>query len=292
MIYTAPNSRPYRSSFWTDVAASGVPRARFSLPGDCPIQQAAYAFDQSFQMAYDTFGPTAPIPRNTTAANFSADCTDSNALLTGYSQTNDETGGLISFDASFQRVPASWSDYSRGLPFLFPGFLNTASGQPRRNPFTDVVTARVQYDYFVLDPDNIISACSDGHPAASATVLDSAGGAVQCVYKLGDIPRTSKSIFCSIVSGTPDTSQRTNSLVQAGGVVAADGTYLETLPYPASYKLWIAAAVSNGWSTAVWDGATNGAGSPAFGQLVAEDSQIEPFAGNIVARVTIYVLAK
>ena len=292
MPFTPPNPRPYRSSTWSDITAAGQPRAVFNLPPPCPIKLAAYGFAQIFQMDADSFGRTAPKPLNTIASSFSADCTDGNALLTGYSQPSDLMGGLLEFEAQFQRVPASWSDFSQSMPILFPGFLNTATGQPRRDPFTDVVCVRSQYDYYVLDPDNIISACSDGVPAVSASVLDSSNAGVKCVYKLGDIPRISKSIFCAIVSGTPDLTQRTNSLVQSGGISTGSITYLETLPYPVNYKSWIAAATASGWSTAVWDNTTNGAGSPAIGQIVVEDSRIEMLAGNIAARITLYALAK
>lgn len=292
MSYVAPNPLPYSSSAWSDIAAAGQQRVRFPLPQECATQLAGYAFDQSFQMAASSFG-AGPKPKNTTAANFSSDLSDPNAILTSYSQPNHIGGKLVGFDAAFNIVPATWSDF-KVMPFTFPGFLNTATGQPRRDPVTENVPCRIQYDYFVLDPAGVISTCTDGHPAPATSILDSGGTtAPTCVYKLGDIPIIPKSFFyCYLPGGGTDTTQRTNSLVQSGGITSGSTTYLATVPSPTNYKSWVSAALSSKWSSAVWDGTTDGAGSPPFGQIVAEDSRIEPYAGNIVARLTIYVLAK
>jgi hypothetical protein len=67
-------------------------------------------------------------------------------------------------------------------------------------------------------------------------------------------------------------------------------TWMETVPNYAQYLVWIGNATSNGWASTVWNGTARTGGTD--GQIVADDSWLEPYAGNIWARITPYVLVK
>jgi len=293
MSYSAPNPLPYKSHAWSNIAAAGCQRVRHPLPQDAAIQHAAYAFDQAFSMAAVSFAGS-PAPKNTTAANFCSDLTDSNAILTSLSQPSDGSAGLVSFDASFNIVPASWNDFTRSISFTFPGVPGAIGGN-YREPFTDTVQLKIVRDYFVIDSANIISAAASGGGVVNAAaVLDSSGGAVKCVYSLAEIPFIAKTQIVSAPAGTPDTALRSQSIVQAGGIVIGGGSWYETLPTLEAYRNLIANAVSQQWNSVLWGGSntvpTTGSGRQA--QFVAEDSVIEQFAGNIVCRATGYILCK
>ena len=280
-----PNATPYKASAWSDIAAAGCQRVTHPLPQECPIQHDAYAIQQAFNMAASAFG-TSPAPKNTPAADFSADLTDENAILTNISQPSDNGGSLISFDATFNRVPDSWNDFSRSFTYTFAGFAGLFGGD-YREPFAETVPCRVLREYFVLDPDNIISGATAGGGVVNSTsILDSAGNAVKCVATLGDIPFIPKTKIVSSLSAT----LRTNIIVQDGGVVINGVSWYETLPNRESYEELISNGEANQWDSTVWAGTNTVASSEA--QIVADDSTLEVFAGNIVCRQTIYILAK
>ena len=272
----------YRSRETTNLQPQGQPRRKFMLPPQSGIQFKAYSFDQDYTQRIDQFPP---FPKNTVSTSMGLN--DANAILTACSQPKDKGAAIGEFTATFSLVPASWSDF-RMLPFTFPGFPGLL-GEFGRDIFSDNVLARVQYDYFVLDPDNIISTCSAGYPSP-ASILDSAGNSVTCVYQLGDIPINARTFFVVALSGIPDFTNRTNSITPIGGINVNGVTYYQSLPSLANYKTWIANSKSNAWNSTVWNGTTD-AGSTT-GQLIAEDSSIQDYSGNIVARATIYILAK
>ena len=272
----------YQTSTRLDCKPQGQPRLKFPLPPRNPYQLASYALDQDYAQRIDQFPPC---PKNTPASSLGL--SDANAILTAFSQPQDAGAALGRFVGTFSRVPQSWSDI-RMIPFTFPGFPGIAGGGGR-NIFTDTVPARIQNDYFVLDPANIISSCTAGHPA-TATIVDSGNGSVTCVYQLGDIPVNRRTFFVVANGGTPDFTNRTQSITPVGGITVGSTVWFQSLPSLANYKTWIANAVANTWSSTVWNGTTD-AGS-TIGQIIAEDSQITEYAGNIVCRSTIYVLAK
>lgn len=272
----------YQSSTFLDCKPSGQPRKKFTLPQHSPFQYSCYSIDQDYAQRIDQFPPA---PKNTisTALGLS----DANAILTVLSQPKSE-GTLGRFVATFSRVPQSWVDFKM-IPFTFPGFPGII-GEGGRDIFADVVPARIQYDYFVLDPANVISSCAAGTPQPAASILDSGGGNVTCVYQLGDIPTIQRTFFVVANGGTPDYSNRTNSITPIGGIVVNTVTWWQSLPSKANYQTWISNAKTNGWQSTVWNGTTDTGGT--IGQIVAEDSQIQPYLGNIMQRATIYVLAK
>lgn len=302
MSYTAPNSRPYKSSAWTDAALSGQAKPKYPLPQDCPIQLAAYAFDQDYQLSFTAFGSSSPFVKNAIAS--SCGLSDANAILTAISQPNDGGGELATFTATFHRVPASWDDFTQTMPFTYPSFPGTitaavsAGAYSPRTGFTEKVPVRIRRDYFVLDPNGVLNGgvpISIGTAPASGTVNDSGGSPVQIVGSLADIPRITKSKFLSCdATGTPIANLVTNYISPVGGVGNDVGFYPQTLPAWERYTAWATRAQSiganKGWLSAAWNGTSDTAGT--YGQLIAEDSNPEPYAGNIVCRTSIYVLAK
>ena len=302
MSYTAPNPLPYKSTASTDASPVGPTLKSFPLPPDSTVQLASYAIQQQYQMVATSFPPA---PKNTLCTDASLGAlidTDSAAnnkkpILTSYAQLSHIGGQLTEFEAMFNVVPATWNDY-RVLPFTFPGFPGIIGQTGSRDIFTDKASCRLQYDYYVLDPGNVISSVANGTPGTATSLLDSSGNAVKVVYKLGDIPTIAKSIFVVALSGTPDYSNRTNSLIVSGGAIIGGIGYYQTQPTKTVYQSWMSQALTTGWQGIAWPGTNNAINDGSTGaghdytQLVAEDSTIEIFAGNIVARVTMYVLAK
>src|ERR1017187_5675002 len=98
----------YESIKRTLAVASGPPRRSFPLPTSCPIQFAAYAFDQEFEMLLANFPPAqknTPSSAVVGAVPVFAGLQDSNAILTKLSQPSPTGGGKGKFAGSFARVP-------------------------------------------------------------------------------------------------------------------------------------------------------------------------------------------
>ena len=90
--------------------------------------------------------------------------------------------------------------------------------------------------------------------------------------------------------GTPDFTNRTMSIIPAGGKNVGGLLWYQTLPQLATYQTFISNAATNRWASTAWNGTTDAAGT--IGQLISRESQIVPYAGNIVCRQTMYILAK
>lgn len=290
--FTPPNAVPYRSAAQTDARPANSPARKYPLPPECPNQFAGYAFSQEFEQKLSSFPPA---PRNTISTNSAfGNLGDANAILTSLSQPVPTGAGMGRYTAEFNIVPASWDDFKM-LNFTFNGFagywlLPTGSTVlPGRNAFTENILARQHYDYFLVDPSAIASG-----------ITDSAGGSVTVVNSLSAIPIIPRSVF-SVALNAFNTSILSAhihaDLLSDHGGTPIDGTiFLETLPNKQYYQKWIDNAVANGWSSSVWDG-VSGLGYTAgtastVGQFVAQESQLQPYAGNIIARVTTYLLAK
>lgn len=287
----------YATSTMLDAKPSGMPRVKFPLPPESGLVQfAALAFDQDFEQQIDQFPPA---PKNTPAVStpFSlgnaTNLGNANAILTSYSQPQIMGGGIGKYAGTFNLVPASWDDFSKVQPYTFPGFPGIIGQTGSRDIFTNEVTVRIRSDYFVLDPNGVLNAGTPIGPTAApanGTVNDSAGNPVQIVGSLGAIPIFAKSIFVVALAGTPDFTNYTMSIVPAGGKVVGSQTYYQTLPQLATYQTFISNAKANAWASTAWNGTTDTAGT--IGQLISRESQIIPYAGNIFARQTMYVLAK
>lgn len=279
---------PYQTKNPTDCKPQGQPRPKFLLNKKCPIQFQAYSFDQEFAQRIDLYPPA---PKNTPASNTAFGLGDANALLCALSQPKDKGAALGEFTGTFSRVPASWQDFME-LPITFasfPGFAGAGPNNVGRDAFTDVVRARIVHDYFVLDPANVISACSPGTPA-TAGVVDSGGGAVTCVYQEADIPIIRRHWIYLVISGAVQLTLRVPYITPIGGTLVNGIAYFQTLPSRANYQAWIANALANGWNSTVWDGSTDAAST--IGQIIPQDSKTADYSGNILERTTMYIQAK
>jgi hypothetical protein len=284
----------YQSTNRAIARPSGVPRYKFPLPKESLIQLAAYAFDQDFEVALSAF----PIASKNTPSSAIGSAGngnllnpgDANAILTGYSQPSPTGAGMGRFSAEFARVPASWDDV-KSLPFAYPGFVFALNQQGRPN-FTEKVNTRLHYDYFVVD--------AAGAGSAAAGALDSGGNAIAIVTTPEAIPTNYKQYFLTVLPfgqavPPPPNSQfayQTTIIAAVGGQQANSGFfYYQTLPNLQQYLQWVANAAANGFASTAWNGVSNSA-TTTDGQFIADDSWLEPYLGNIWARITPYVLAK
>jgi len=285
----------YESSLRTLSVAAGQPRRRYPLPPDCPIQFAAYAFDQDFEILASSFPPA---PKNTpsnaapgSVATFGG-LADGNAILTRLSQPASTAGGKVKFAASFAIVPASWDDI-RTQTVTFPGIRNVNYTGGVRDPKPWSVNVRVRCDYFVLDPASVLS---------GAGVVDSGGSAVKTAATKAAIPTILHTPFGFLVSGSMLTSGEVTGLVASGGITG----WLETVPNTGTYQSWVstavafnAALVSGGtqaWDAThppLWNGTATGSPSiSTVGQWCFQDSKLFEHEGCIIRRESYYVLAQ
>jgi hypothetical protein len=272
---------------------------RYPLPQSAPGQFAAYAFEQELSIAAAGFPPA---PRNTPSTNAafgiatftppSATQTSANAILTAVSQPADKGAALLEYTGSFAIVPASWDDFLTQV-VNFPGWLNVATGAAGfRDALPKTVTVRLHRDYFLIDPNNV-----------AAAVLDSGGAALTRVAAKGQIPILPKTPWLELWSANgmaPWTAilyAEAKALVPAAGLII-DSTYYPTLPSIEQYRLWCAVATAFVAGGTVWDATHpplwNGvdATDVLSGQYRLDDSRLEDYAGNIVARVTPYAMPK
>jgi hypothetical protein len=299
MSVTNTASIVYQAAYRALAATAGQSLRMFPLPADCPIQFAAYGFEQAFEMSALTFPPAAKnTPSNATSGGnpvFSG-LADANAILTTLSNPSFAGGYNVKFSARFNIVPASWDDFKM-MTYTYPGIPGPIGGASRNVGIPNGnFLVRIHYDYFVVDPANIISAVVAGTPGNATSVTDSGGTLVKCVYQKADIPSVRKSQFFPLISGAYNYNLPTLSIIPAGGATVGSLTYYETLPTLAQYEAWIAKATSAGWAATAWNGqsgtGSGDAGDATVGQMVAEDSSLATYAGNIVARATIYILAR
>lgn len=281
----------YRSTPFAS-APTGVPRLRYQLHPASPQQRLAYAFDQELSVVAAGF-PVAPLNTPANAAAFGiatftppntagAQSSD-NAISTSVTQPASRGASLLEFTGSFAIVPASWDDFqSQGV--TFPGIRDVAYQGGTREPKLINCTTRVRRDYFVIDPDGILTGLG---------ILDSGGNAISIVTGKSKIPTLPRHKWQFLFSGSTLSTSEVTGLVKAGGT----GTWLETVPNTANYQAWIVNAAdyvtgASEWTDAAplpWDGDTN---DGTFGQYRFSDSRLEDYEGNIICRVSEYVLAQ
>ena len=297
--YTAPTATPYRSAAQTDARPTGKWSLRFPLPPESPAQSRAYTFDQQYEMLAANFPPADRNAQSSGAAfgsitftppNITSAVASSNAVLVAYTPPSSSMAGMVKFGAQFAVVPESWDDF-KTIAYTFPGFPGFVGTADVRNVFTDTVQLRIRHDYYLVDTTSTYgtAATSSGGVVTTSSIDDSGGTDVKRVYSTADIPIVAKSIFVVASGGTPDYTLRTSNIVPAGNKVVGSTTWLETLPTLSQYKALISNASSSGWASLVWTGTST---TTSMGQLVAVESTIQPYAGNIIERITQYVLAK
>lgn len=276
---------------------NGVPRRKYPLGAQSPIQFAAYAFDQDYTQQIAKFPPAIKnTPSNDASLGYGYDALSGNAILTSLTQPQHVGGGTGKFTGTFHIVPASWDDFIT-QSVSFPGIRDAAFTGGVRDPFSANVKTRLRYDYFVADPDGILSNLAGGANA----VKDSAGQPIKLVTGKGAIQDIYRDIFKFVVSGAIQESSSVNSLVKAGGVPG----YFETLPNTGTYQKWCEnviafnalltaapPAIPQAWDAThppAWDNETN---ALTVGQYQFSDSRIGDYAGNIFVRITEFVLAQ
>jgi hypothetical protein len=197
-------------------------------------------------------------------------------LLVEESEREDYGAGVCKWTRKYAKVPSShdeWETYA----YQFCGIVNVSGVNipvvQGRDPFSWVVTSRVQHDYFLVNP----ALSSDSPP----------------IYKSpGNIPNVDPFLYVN---------QGTYSGTTYGGVYfPTDSTFDYTFPTTSQYQDMIEDAITNGWSATVSNQvidtnytikATGVGGSTLGGQIVAEPSQLSRWNGNIWVRRTRYVLA-
>lgn len=283
----------YRSKPQTDVRPQGVGRRKFLLTKDAPDYLKAYAFDVEFACLLDGNFPPAAKNTPSSAAVFNSvagfSLQDTNAILTDFSEPQDLGGGLGKFTGTFNIVPASWDEFTIQA-VTFPGIRDNAYTGGARDPVTVNALTRQRRDYFVVDPDGVLTGLN---------VKDSGGNAITVVGSKGAIPSLPRTPWKFLVAGVITPGGEVTGLVKAGGIIG----WLETVPNTGTYLAWVAvaqtfnAALAGGgtqqWDAThppVWDGAASP--STAIGQYRFADSRLEDYAGNIVCRVSEYVMAQ
>ena len=267
------------------------PRKKFVLPEYSPQYENAYQIDQEFSIRQTLF-TFPPAPLNTKSNNAAFGLADVNAILTSVSQAKPEGSGFVSYTATFARVPSSWDDF-KSMPFTFPGFPGTIGQNNTRNEFSQKVDVRLRYDYFLVDPT-----------AIATGILDSSGNAVTVVSAMGAIPTINKKYFLVATANGISVGAngiRTNSIVQLNGKTIGSVNWFQTLPQLATYLQWILNAAPYlsptppAWTQTtppVWNGTSDNGAAATEGQIVMDDSILQPYAGNIIARVTPYILIR
>lgn len=292
MSTTATPSVLYESRLAASAIAAGQPRRRFPLPQNAPPQFAAYAFDQDFEILLANFPPAQKnTPSNAAVAGVPvfAGLLDGNAILTKLSQPTNTAGAKGKFTASFAIIPASWDDFkTQGI--TFPGWINTGASGLARSARTRNVTVREHYDYFIVDPAGALTGLS---------IKDSSGVTATVVSSMGKIPMLYRSVWLNTLpSFGPQVNSEVNDLVPAGGVTVGTSTYIVTYPSRDQYAVWIsnaATALAGGadWNQSnptVWDKAISGSNIASAGQYQCADSSLRVYEGNIIERMTPYVI--
>jgi len=295
--FTAPNALPYRSAVQTNARPAGPSTRRYPLPESCPIQFAAYAFDQEFEMVLSSFPPAAKNTPSNASSGATFGLSDANVILTKLSQPSVTLAGMGKFSGSFARVPAGWDNFETQT-VNFPGWLNTFASGAYRDAKPMEVTVRVHYDYFVIDPDGVL---------AGLTVLDSAGISLatgsRIVASKANIPilRRTPWLATATIGGPAIANAEAKSLVVSTGVnvnSAGIAQYPPTVPSTEQYKSWCGIATtfmagSTAWDSThppVWNGSSTT--DVTSGQYILANSKLQDYEGNIVARISTYALAE
>lgn len=246
----------------------------FTIPVACslpalssPISAttAEYVLMQDWTQSRKTFAPT---PLNTGHPSSGMTPDYSAFKLVSEGPRNDTGGGIVKWTRTYAKQPASHDEFeSYAYPYI--GFVGTfsssggtiATGRPRAS---QLVTSRVRNDYFLVGS-------GQAYATAGAIPIIRAQG-----YYAGATPGPAEAIVTDyITDGFTST--------ETGDVIPA------TVPSRTLYNHWI-----NDANNFVWAGGSSiYASTPGFpGQIVAEDSRLSRWMGNIYCRQIRYVLAQ
>lgn len=227
----------------------------------------------------------------------------SSFVLVAEGEKQDLGGGIVKWERTYASLPAShdeWESYGHNFIGSSPLGPLASATQVGRNRFTRTVTSRVQHDYFVV---------------ASGTETD------YLKNSPGNIPviRAFDCVSQCLITGTQVGSWYQKSDYVADSVVSSNvGILVPTVPTESQYALMIQDAAKNGWGAGTSFQKLTDANPPLvdltgaqtystaqtaftkrnfpavtsfYGQLVAEESRLSRWQGNIYLRQTRLVLA-
>jgi hypothetical protein len=217
-------------------------------------------------------------------------------ILINEGPRQDVGGGVIRWTRTYAKLPASYDDWE-SLSYTFIGsapgaFGAITSAQVGRLRFSEIVTARVKHDFFIVP----------------STFTDPITGTAVAATVPGDIPVIRALAYCiQFKYGSPQVQYggywyRQDYVCDAAVESTPGGQLYVTTPTATEYAAMIDDATANGWNAtstlqvlAGNDPVLVDLNSTTYGgQFVAEDSKLLRYqgSGNIWERVTRYILAK
>jgi hypothetical protein len=253
---------PYTGAYVDYTTAQPVSVPAFESP--IPATTDEYFFDQEWQQYRANFSPLA---LNTAhpSTGLTPDYSSFKLVLEG--PRRDIGGGVIQWTRRYAVVPASYDDF-QSINYSFPGYSGViaigswwnmgsvaatiVSGRPRLNWKVDT---RVHYDFFLV--------------GTGGSYTD-AGGIPQIFRQLYTLPT-------ALGANDLETDYLMDSL--GGGVGPST-------PTRTVYDGWITNASTYAWGAGIAPGGVHP------GQIIAEDSILTRWMGNIWQRQSFYVLAR
>ena len=274
---------PYSDFPFGTATPIGPPILTQPIPGD----GGYYLLTQDWMQHLASFTPLA---LNTPHPQFS------NYYLTKEGPHTDVSGGMVKWTREYSQIPASPFYEWETTNFTYPGVIEIAGlttdiNSTSRGPYAVTTLSRVRHDYFIVD--------SSGTYPGSYT-------------DPGQIPAVRQTIFCT--SGTlPSTSAKVGAVyaiasfvTPVNGATFGGNIYIETVPPSSTYQAMVADAGAHAWSATqtveniIYDTSSNanyiplsGTNAPTWGgRIVAEDSRLSRWRGDIYVRTYREVLAK
>lgn len=246
MSYT----RTYIDGTWTAAIATGLPVLSQPFVGDSGF----YVLNQEYQQFAENFTPLA---LNTAHP----DATYTAYKLVSESPNQDIGNGIVKWTRTYAKVPTTRNDYAT-ISYNFVGFygaiadIATVTSFPivGRNRFSNNVTCRIQYDFYLVDGTTYAT------PASIPTIIER-----RYYIPLGTI---SGGVFTATYTRDTLNDLATGKATDSIYDKASWGNLVPTYPTLTEYLGWITAGT----------------------EIVAEPSQISRWMGNIYVRSTKYIL--
>lgn len=253
-----------------------------------PRNTASYLLTEEWEMQITDTNSWTPLALNTAhpeATGF---------ILVEETERKDIGVSQVHWQRRYAKMPGSYDEWET-FPYNFIGYFGPWGGwiqpsdsQPTgRNRQTLAVESRVTHDFFLVAPPG----------AAGAAGSSSGNGSLTSPYDVpGSIPANQVQKYRLVVGGV-------------GSVWWMDIDFLsnnppynfQTTPSRKTYEGYVINALAYGWQSgrviykwAVAGGAptVQDNSEPNPGQIVAEDSRLQPWQGNIWVRQTRYILAQ